>query len=323
MINKIEKGTKQTITVLVKKIEKCKGKNDSIYQKVVVKDLNGVEKTMFHFNTILEIETPGVYNAEIEATEYNGGTNYMFLLCTHCNDYSIDDFAPKAKIKINDSWNNIVGYINSLPSDLQCLVSITLNSIAKDFKMAPLNANGPFARKGGLLEATEQLVNICTNTGKTLGLDVNLITAACILYYIGKLDVNNGYEESKLSSLVGYHYFTCNRILKAFNEAKNSNNEKIRSTINELDNDYLYALLHIVLNGFDGIVATTKEALVVRYSITIIEDTDTAKDAEDTSENNIIENPKAHSLKKVVRLYNPTEKLISLSERGDKIDQSM
>lgn len=323
MINKIEKGTKQTIPVLVKKIERCKGKNDSIYQKVTVKDLDGIEKTMFHFNTILEIETPSVYNAEIEAAEYNGGINYMFSSCTSCNDYSIDDFVPKAKININDSWNNIVKYIGSLPADLQCLVSVTLNPVAKAFKIAPLNAIGPFARKGGLLEATEQLVNICTDTGKILGLDTNLITAACILYYIGKLDVNNGYEESKLNSLIGYHYFTCNRILKALDEARNSNNENIKLAINKLDDDYLYALLHIVLNGFDGIVATTKEALVVRYSITIVEDTDTAKDAENASENNIIENPKAHSLKKVVRLYNPTEKLISLSERGDKIDQSM
>ena len=68
MINNIEKGTKQKIPVLVKKIEKCKGKNDSIYQKITVRDLNGVEKTMFHFNNILEIETPGVYDSEIEAS---------------------------------------------------------------------------------------------------------------------------------------------------------------------------------------------------------------------------------------------------------------
>lgn len=323
MINNIEKGTKQRIPVLVKKVERCKGKNDSIYQKITVRDLNGVEKTMFHFNNILEIETPGVYDSEIEASEYNGNITYMFSSCTNCKEYTIDDFAPKSHIEANEVWNNIVKRINSLPSGLKCLVSITLNPIASKYKQAPLNATGSFSRKSGLLEATEQLTNICTNTGEILGLDTNLITAACILYYIGKLDVNDGYEESKLNSLIGYHYFTCNRILEAVNEAKNSENLEIKTAIDSLTDDYLYALLHIVLNGFDGIVAATKEALVIRYSITIIEDTDITKDAEGISEESIIDNPRAHSLKKVIKMHDPLNKIISVNERGASIDQSM
>lgn len=301
MISKIEVGKESVIPVLIKKIDKCKGKNDSIYQKVTVKDLDGEEREMPHFDNLLAVDVPGTYNATIKAQEYNDKTTYLFVSCLADDKHKVDDYAPKAHIDINQGWNEILTHIKALPPEMQCLVSVALNPVADKFKKAPLNPSGTFSRTCGLMEATLKLADCATKISEVLGTDTSAIRTASLLYYIGKLDVNDGYEESKLDSMIGFHHFTYTHIVQALKDAKASKNENIVTAIAELTDDRLSEILHIVINGFDGQVAVTKEALIIRYLIGIIEEIDLANETLKVSDGNIINNAKSFSLKKLIR----------------------
>lgn len=288
-IKDIPIGESGDVILLIKSITEANGKNGK-YQKVQVRDLSGTEFKMNHFNNLLVYDTPCIANAKIECVNFNGRAAYNLGECKPCKDekISMDDFAPKGTADLTECWNDIASVLYKLPEGLKYLACKTIGDVSA-FRKAPISAMGQYARQGGMIEATSKLIKLAGETAKNCNLNTDIMLAGASIYYVGYLDCVKEFTETKENVLYTAGILGYTRFENAVKSLTESEDEKVVKACAELRESDVDALGHILLSGFKGIPACTKEAVALRYLAAMLEELDAAASAEATIESGLVD----------------------------------
>lgn len=279
VISEIPIGETKVLPLLIKNITDVKGKNCT-YQTAVIRDLNGQEQKMNHFNTLLSFDTPCIVKATVESDNYKGRAVYTLGPCEiyDGNDISIDDFAPKSAVDLDACWKEITETLNKLPIGLQYVACKTIGNTDM-FKKSPLTVAGTFSRQGGILEATSKLIHVVKSI-KFDGIHKDVLVTAATIYYCGHMESVENYTETKKNLLFTPSVLCYERFKDAVNNMKNSGDKKTSEAFNSLDESEIDMIGHILLSRFKGIPTCTKEAVILRYLSSMIEEVDAVEAAE-------------------------------------------
>lgn len=203
-INDIKVGKMDDIIVMVKSINTLTAKNGNTYQKLVVRDREGVEETFIQFDCILDIPTPIIMKITVECSEYGANLAFKIKESIETDEFTMDDFLPKAHVNNKAEWSKIVKATKTIRPSLCRVVCAIIGEDKNRFMAFPLNPTGAFARKSGNIEATSKLMELAEVVAKQNSLDRDLIVSAAILYYNGSLEtVDEGYSSTVTNLMFG------------------------------------------------------------------------------------------------------------------------
>ena len=139
MLKDLKIGTKQPITLMVKKIDSATARNTTVYQRLTVRDTDGGEATILNWGDPLRLKTPAVITANLETSEYRESPSYRLL------DFRVDEkadvrsFLPKPKIDAVKSWNDLVTMSKGIRESLRLIVGTILTVNKENFKRRSYN----------------------------------------------------------------------------------------------------------------------------------------------------------------------------------------
>ena len=204
LVCEMEEKIINTIQLKVKTIEEKAACNANVYQKIYCRDLSGTEITVMNWNMERRLpldlsEYPFVAEMDIYPESSDDGTAYYKLCkCTVLPEENLDLFEPENHVDPNKSVKYIKCILSKLPPFLKRFVALTLNEVIDKFAVYPLTSNKAFSRRCGIIEATCRLVVLAEKTAPIFHLDVDLMRAAAMLYYVGYTDtMNRGYALTK------------------------------------------------------------------------------------------------------------------------------
>ena len=242
-----------TLTLLVKNISAIQS-DAGIYQKVLLRDQDGNERTAMKFDSLLDYNPPCLVNATIK------GGDYLRLVSCEAADGAVEDYLPHAEIDVKAYWSEFNSYMRMIRPGLARICCYIAANYRNDFINRPLKVKGAFARTSGLFEATVKLMRLAVNVAPVVSADTDLCVAAAALAYIGDLkSVNTGFAISKTSVLISEGA----RSYAVFSAAVNDlmENDAAREDIEQEDLD---SLGHAILTRGRYAMPLTLEAEVIR-----------------------------------------------------------
>lgn len=254
MLEKFNIGEERDIDVLVLKILGKQGKNTE-FQQIVVRDSDGVEAKINHFDNPLQYQCPVVLSLHIVVGEYMGNRTYTAKGVKESAG-KIQDFLPQCRINIQKTYSNICKVLKRMRPSLSRIVCNVLQT-NQAFKTSPLQTEGAYARPGGIMEATYRLMSLASTVGQMMHLDHDLMVAAACVLYVGYTDtVNELYEETSTAKLLGAEMLTVTKVANSIQALQAANTPDL----NEGDTTLLLSIL-----SNDKNAATFPEATAIRY----------------------------------------------------------
>lgn len=259
MFEKLNIGETVEVDVLVTRMVTKTGKNNSSYQQLTVRDTDGVEAKINHFDTPLAYEVPVVLNLTIQVNEYQGNKTYHAKSVAP-SQVEMQQFMPQGSIDVKKTYKAIADLLTGMAKTRPSLSRIVCAALKKEtrFKVAAMNPEGAYARPSGVLEATYRLLLVANTTANIMGLDKDLMMAAACLYYIGYVDtVTDNYTATDAAVLLGAPVMT-------YAKVSNTIQALIESEAPELIPSDTQLLLS-VLSGASSGTATFPEATALSY----------------------------------------------------------
>lgn len=273
VINDIRTNKVDNIVVLVKSITTLRARNNTIYQKVHVRDQSGAETTFMVFDVLLEVQTPVIMEMRVECVEYGANASIKVQEAREASGYSIGSFMPKAKMDYKEGWSAVIKAIKPLNPWIGRLVCSVISENKNKFLYLPLNPIGAFARQSGNLEATVKLVNLAeaTYANNPDILDHDLMVAGALLYYSGSLDtVDEGYEHTVTDLMYGSAIASYTNVQMKMTELAASNQDFVK----EADFEKIMMLAHILVTKGGTVKPSIPEAAALMRLDTMIQEID-------------------------------------------------
>lgn len=217
MFEKLNIGTQQTLDVLVTRVLMKTSRNDSQYQQLIVRDIDGVEVKINHFDNILAYNLPVVLTITVQVDEYQGNKTFSTKSVAQ-SQADIRDFMPKGTIDVQKTYKAICKLLQDMAKTRPSLSRIVCEVLKNEnrFKIAAMNPDGAYARPSGVLEATYKLITMASIVTQIMGLDKDLMMAGACLYYIGYIDtVTEQYTATDEAVLLGATVITSAKVYNA------------------------------------------------------------------------------------------------------------
>ena len=266
-ISELKAKEKKELTLLVKSVDDATASNGASYQRIRVRDESGSETIAMHFNAPLRLQAGKVYKMLIEAAPYNTGMSYLAHQAEVATDINVSMFAPKAQINVTHAWNEIVKTTNSLRFTIKKVIAGILTEHQHEFCTLPLTGDTSFAREAGILEATLKLLNVSRQLAEEMNVDKDMLLGGAILYYIGAFKcVDELYNSLPAEALIGSGTLASDMILIQAEKVRDSFQLTDSGDAEELDDEDVTLLRHIVMSRFSGVDPATTEATILRYA---------------------------------------------------------
>lgn len=191
MLEKIEIGKRSSLPLLIISAADGVASTGSIYQKLMVKDIEGSKASMYNFGK--GVSEKDIISAVVEAVDYSGKKSFHLKDWNQADEgITATDFLPKAEIDIKATWKMVANMIKTITNTNLCkLVCKVLWNDNNTFRTSPLSATERYARIGGVLEATAKLMELSEATANIMNLDRNIMVAASAVYYIGNIEMTD------------------------------------------------------------------------------------------------------------------------------------
>lgn len=261
VIKELEIGKRGTVELLVESVSIATAVNGNEYQKLIVKDTDGVKINVSNFKK--KVAEKSIISGVLECSEYKGNPAYVLKDWEENKELNSKDFKPKARIDIDKTWKELVALIKTITDEKLCkLACKTLSNEVNVFKYAPLTASDAYSRVGGLMEATYKLMQLADSTAKTMGFDRNLLLAAASVYYIGStMMVDDDYQPTREVALVGFDIAAHDKLVAT--NAKMKEEER-------LDAEAFQIFDNILLSRYQGKPTATPEAFALKMLDSIV-----------------------------------------------------
>lgn len=257
-------GTSGEMTVLVRSMSRMAARNNSAYQKIVMRDTAGNEASALCFDNLLPADqSPLIIHCMIENQEGIGGIKIKKWDLVETPIQNLIHFLPKNHVTPKACWSRYLDKLKELRPGMQKVVStIYLKNKAK-LMQYPLNESGAFSRRCGAAEATVKLVAMAEKAADVQGLDKPLMVAGALLYHIECLDLlTPSFGTAGKAALISPGISAYHQLLNAVEEVRLfEEKEEKESSIEAQD---IELLGHILLSRQGGIYPAIPEAACLR-----------------------------------------------------------
>lgn len=274
-ITKFEAGQEQQISLLVQRKETATARNNSVYEKLYVRDKEGHQVCVYNWNEPFAPDIPVVICARIQTEAFNSSLSYRMQSYQADNTSKQEEFLPKPEIDVKASWHELITIAKTLPEPLLFLVKKVLMPEQKKFLNLPLTSSRSFSRRCGILEATLRLTKMTQVNVEILGLDQNVAVTAAILYYTGHLDcIDDAFLSTEDDVLIGNGTAAYEKMMRQVYAIRNSTEENVKKLAENLDELEIKLISHTLLSRKAGISTAIPEAVLLRNEDVILRDAD-------------------------------------------------
>lgn len=257
-------GTSGEITVLIRSMSRLAARNNSAYQKVVMRDTAGNEASALCFDRLLPADqSPLIIHCMVENQEGVGGIKIKKWDLIETPDQNLAHFLPKNHVNPKACWSRYLDKLKELRPGMQKIVSTIYLKNKTKLMQYPLNESGAFSRRCGTVEATVKLVAMAEKAADVQGLDKPLIVAGALLYHIECLDLlTPSFSLTGNAVLVSPGVSAYHQMLNAVEEVKREESNSGQDSV--LDAQDIELLGHILLSWYGGIYPAIPEAACLR-----------------------------------------------------------
>lgn len=275
-LSEFKDGMENQVFLMVKNCSKDVARNGSEFQKAIVVDLSGKEYGMMIFQNLINFTKPVVLKATVRCSLYKNVLSFDMLSSEETTDYKLVDFIPSGNVDVKDTWQKLMSYVGKLSSSEKMLICEILKEHQNKFVSMPLDIQGAFSYKSGLLDATYKLTKHAYEYALEEGLDTNLVIISSILYYIGKVKtISDAMTYEPLDVLINAGVTSYTMIenkakeLRARDDANIDNDENKDGTKEahskfDIDDETLGMIYHIILCQNKSVISGIPEAVVLK-----------------------------------------------------------